>query len=76
VRASPAPRNLFHPGTIVTYSGKYRVHHSSGHRPDTETFLGSGLILPRCAENGCEVSFELVFAAIDQIELMRFKAAS
>ena len=76
MQPSPVPRYLFHPGTVVTYSGKYRVHHSTGHRPDTETFLGSGLILPSCAQNGCEVSFELVFAAMDQVELLRYKAAS
>jgi len=76
VQPSRAPRYLFYPGSVVTHSGKYRVHHSTGHRPDTETLLGTGLVLPNCWESGCEVSFELVYAELDQFELLRFKAAS
>jgi len=61
---------------VVICPGKYRVHHSTGHRPDTVTFLSRGLILPRCGEHDCSVSFELVAEAKDQFELKRFKAAS
>jgi hypothetical protein len=76
VQPSPAHRKLLFPETVVICPGKYRVHHSTGHRPDTETFLSRGLILPCCGEHGCTVSFELMFETKDQSELMRFKAAS
>jgi len=76
VQPSPAHRKLLFPETVVICPGKYRVHHSTGHRPDTETFLSRGLILPRCGENGCMVSFEFLSATADQFEMTRFKAAS
>lgn len=46
------------PGSVVTQSGFYLVSHSNGHRPDAETRLYQGLILPHCPE--CQVSYLLV----------------
>jgi hypothetical protein len=67
---------LLFPESVVIFAGRYRVHHSTGHRPDTETFLHRGLALPGCGEKGCTVSFELLSQTSQQTELKRFKAAS
>ena len=67
---------MLFPETVVLFSGNYRVHHSTGHRPDSTTYLEAGLILPLCGEQGCMVSFELIFETTDCFELKRFKAAS
>ncbi len=47
-------------GAITPVSGRYRVHHSVGHRPDAEVVLSRGVQLPTCNVAGCQVTFELV----------------
>ena len=76
MQPSPAHRELLFPESVVIFPGKYHVHHSTGHRPDSETFLHRGLVLPGCHEKDCTVSFELVPAKMDGHALKRFKAAS
>ena len=52
-----ATATLF-PGSVVTQSGIYVISHSTKHRPDSETVLYKGLILPDCPE--CRVSYSLL----------------
>ena len=76
MQPSPARHKMLFPETVVLSPGSYRVHHSTGHRPDSKTYLSAGLILPRCGEQGCMVSFELILETTHRFELKRFKAAS
>jgi hypothetical protein len=60
----PAP--LF-AGSMITQSGRYRISHSTGHHPDTKSFLLQDLILPECPVRGCFVSYSRVYSPAKQV---------
>ena len=55
------------PGAMTKESGYYRINHSTGHHPETQTYLGKYCHLPKCPVRGCVVAFRLVPVANNRL---------